>query len=59
MEQGFRVLTLMSVKLIFKDYLRLEPGQAQLIDALIFIPVGLKWLYGLYTEQMPVFGSDR
>ena len=49
----------LSAKDLFKAYYHLEPGHVQVLAAYIGIPWSLKILYGLISDNVPLFGSRR
>ena len=44
---------------LFKEYLKLEPAQMQLLTSIICFPWCLKPIYGLIADNIPIFGSKR
>lgn len=44
---------------MFKDYYGLEPGYVQVLSTFIGMPWSFKILYGLISDNVPIFGSRR
>ena len=44
---------------LFKAYYNLDPGRVQTLQAFTFIPWSIKILYGLISDNLPIFGSRR
>jgi MFS family permease len=57
--QGFRTFIDLSVMDLFKDYLKLEPAEMQVLTSIICFPWSLKPIYGLIADNLPIFGSKR
>jgi len=57
--QGFKVFLFLSVKDLFKQYLKLEPNESQFYSSLISLPWSFKILYGLLSDNVPLCGGSR
>ncbi|CDW81496.1 UNKNOWN [Stylonychia lemnae] len=57
--QGFKIFLLLSIKDLFKDYLKLDPTQSQTLNSIINIPWSFKIFYGLIADNVPILGSRR
>jgi hypothetical protein len=44
---------------LFKRYMHLDPGEMTQIWAIIYIPWGIKLLYGLISDNITLCGSKR
>lgn len=44
---------------LFKQYLKLEPAEMQLLTSIICMPWSLKVIYGLIADNVPICGSKR
>jgi MFS family permease len=49
----------LSVKSLFKDYLFLEPSQTQSLNTIIGLPWTIRFLYGIISDSLPIFGSRK
>lgn len=56
---GFRVLFTLTMKDLFKHYLKLEPAEAQFFSSIIFLPWGLKVFIGMFIDNIRILGSKR
>jgi len=56
---GFRVLFSLTMKDLFKHYLKLEPAEAQFFSSIIALPWGLKLFIGIFVDNVKLFGSAR
>ena len=57
--QGTKVLVYLASADLYKTVLKLEPGEVQLLQAFTFLPWSMKILYGLISDNVPIFGSRR
>ena len=57
--QGFKVFLELSVRDLFKQYLHLEPNEAQFLQSIIALPWCFKIVYGLIADNLPICGSHR
>ncbi|CDW84495.1 UNKNOWN [Stylonychia lemnae] len=57
--QGFKIFIDLSVMDLFKQYLKIEPAESQILTSIIYLPWSLKVVYGLIADNIPVFGSKR
>jgi hypothetical protein len=53
------VLAVLAYKDYFKTTLKLEPGSMQAYTSIIHIPWSLKIIYGLISDNVPIFGYRR
>lgn len=44
---------------LFKTYMDAEPGDVSVYKGLIFLPWSLKVIFGLVTDNFPIFGLKR
>ena len=44
---------------LFKTYYNLEPGRVQTLQAFTMLPWSFKIIYGLISDNFPIFGSRR
>lgn len=56
---AFFVCVDLSVKDYFKNYLKLDPGEQQMYMSIIRLPWSLKILYGLVSDNVPLYGTRR
>jgi len=56
---GFSVLFGLTIKDLFKRYLELEPAEAQFFNSIITLPWGFKVLFGIFIDNVRIFGSVR
>lgn len=56
---GFKIFVDLSVKSLFKDYLFLQPSQTQSLNTIIGLPWTVRFLYGIISDSLPVFGSRK
>jgi len=57
--QGSKVLVILAVNSLFKDVYKLDPGYAQTLSSIILLPWACKILYGIISDNFPIFGSKR
>lgn len=57
--QGCKVLTYLAAANLFKDHYGLDPGYVQILNSFITLPWSFKILYGLISDNFPIFGSKR
>lgn len=50
---------MLAVKDYYKEYLGLDPGEMQIYISVIHIPWSFKILYGLISDNVPIFGTRR
>jgi hypothetical protein len=56
---GFRIYLELSLSDLFKNYLDIEPALAQTLISIITIPWSFKILYGIVSDNLPIFGSRK
>ena len=56
---GLKFLNMIACQLIFKEYYKLEPTQTASYLAIIWIPWGVKLLYGVISDTFPIFKSRK
>jgi MFS family permease len=56
---GFWIAAILAVKDYYKAYLHLDPGEQQAYITIIFVPWCFKILYGLISDNVPIFGTRR
>ena len=57
--QGTKVLVFLAASDMYKNHYHLEPGHVQTLKAFTFLPWSTKILYGLISDNFPIFGSRR
>lgn len=57
--QGFSSFCALAVNYFFKDDLGLQPAQAQTLLTVMMVPWGIKPLYGIVSDSLPLFGYHR
>jgi hypothetical protein len=57
--QGSKVLTSLAMSSLFKDEYGLDPGYSQTLSSIIMLPWAFKIVYGLISDNVPIFGSKR
>ena len=57
--QGTKVLVYLASSDLFKSVYKLDPGDVQTIQAFTFLPWSLKIVYGLISDNFPIYGSRR
>ena len=55
--QGFKVFLRLTTKDYFKHYLKLEPNEAQFYSSIMDIPWIFKMFYGIFADNVSIFGS--
>lgn len=56
---GLWVLITLCAQDLYKSYLGADPGDMAMYNSLIMLPWSLKILYGLITDNIPIFGLKR
>ena len=59
MNHGLWIMVKLAALAYYKDYCKLDPGDVQLYMALINLPWAFKLLYGLISDNIPIFGYKR
>jgi len=54
-----KVLVGLASQTLFKDYYKLEPGHVQMLTSFVSLPWDIKIVYGLVSDNVPIFGSKR
>uniref|UniRef100_A0AAV1T6K0 Uncharacterized protein n=1 Tax=Peronospora matthiolae TaxID=2874970 RepID=A0AAV1T6K0_9STRA len=57
--QGFSSFTVLAINFFFKENLRLEPTQSQLLQMLMKVPWRVKPIYGILSDSLPLCGYHR
>ena len=57
--QGTKVLVYLAAADLFKAYYHMDPGRVQTLQAFTFLPWSIKIVYGLISDNFPIFGSRR
>jgi len=57
--QGFSSFSALAVNYFFKDNLKLQPAEAQSLLTVMMVPWGVKPLYGIISDSLPLFGYHR
>lgn len=57
--QGFMSFSKLALNYFFKDNLGLEPAQSQALLTLVLFPWGIKPLYGIMSDSLPLFQYHR
>ena len=50
---------ILSIQDLFKNYLKLEPSQTQILIVFIMSPWLLKIIFGIISDTVPVWGSRK
>lgn len=53
------MMAILATQDLFKNYLNLDPGQMTVYISIIHLPWSIKILYGLVSDNLPVFGTRR
>ena len=53
------MLVYLASSVLFKEHYNLDPGRVQTLQAFTFLPWSIKLLYGLISDNVPLFGSRR
>ena len=56
---GLWIIATLAVKDYYKAYLNLDPGEMAVYISIIHIPWSVKILYGLISDNVPLFGTNR
>ena len=56
---GLKFLNVIACQDLFKNYYELEPSQLTSYLAIIWLPWGVKFLYGVMADSIPIFGSRK
>jgi hypothetical protein len=56
---GFKIFMDLSILNLFKEYLMLAPAETQLMNSIIAFPQSLKFVYGMISDTVPIFGSKK
>lgn len=59
LNHGFWMMAILATQDLFKNYLELDPGQMTIYISIIHLPWSIKILYGLVSDNLPVFGTRR
>ncbi|GMF23543.1 unnamed protein product [Phytophthora lilii] len=57
--QGFTSFSALAVNYFFKDNLQLQPAESQSLLTVMMVPWGVKPLYGIISDSLPLFGYHR
>ena len=57
--QGSKVLTGLATQNLFKESFNLDPGYVEVLSGIIALPWTFKILYGLISDNVPIYGSKR
>ena len=49
----------LAVKDLFKQYMKLDPGYMAQLQSIIGFPWSIKLFYGMFSDNVPIFGSKR
>lgn len=50
---------LIALQDLFKNYYELEPAKTSSLLAIVWIPWGVKFLYGITADSIPILGSRK
>ena len=59
LNHGLWMMAILATQDYFKNYLHLDPGQMTVYISIIHLPWSIKILYGLVSDNLPVFGTRR
>ena len=57
--QGMKILVRLAAMDLYKSVYHLEPSHIQRLGAFALLPLSIKILYGLISDNIPIFGSRR
>ena len=57
--QGAKTLVHLANTQNFKEHYKMEPSDMQYYSSFVYIPWTIKILYGLVSDNFPIFGSHR
>ncbi|CAH0480483.1 unnamed protein product [Peronospora belbahrii] len=57
--QGFMSFSTLAVNYFFKENLQLQPAESQSLLTVMMVPWGIKPLYGIISDSLPLFGYHR
>ncbi|CAI5734044.1 unnamed protein product [Hyaloperonospora brassicae] len=57
--QGFMSFSALAVNYFFKDNLQLQPAESQSLLTVMMVPWGIKPLYGIISDSLPLCGYHR
>lgn len=57
--QGFTSFSALAINYFFKDNLQLQPTESQSLLTVMMVPWGIKPLYGIISDSLPLFGYHR
>ena len=57
--QGLKVLVVLAGAALFKNEYNIEPAKAQVLGTIVMLPWAFKLLYGIISDNYPIFGSKR
>ncbi|KAI9922764.1 hypothetical protein PsorP6_000852 [Peronosclerospora sorghi] len=57
--QGFMSFSVLAVNYFFKDNLQLQPAESQSLLTVMMVPWGIKPLYGIISDSLPLCGYHR
>ena len=52
--QGFKSFSSLAVNYLYKDELKLQPAESQALTTTMYIPWGIKPLYGILSDSLPI-----
>ena len=56
---GLKFLNVLACQDLFKNYYILEPAETSSYLAIIWIPWGIKFMYGITADSIPILGSRK
>ena len=56
---GLKFLNVLACQDLFKNYYMLEPSETSSYLAIIWIPWGVKFMFGITADSIPIFGSRK
>ena len=54
-----KVLSALATSCLFKNVFKLEPGNSAILLSIISFPWSVKFIYGLISDNYPIYGSKR
>lgn len=57
--QGFKSFSALAINYFFKDNLKLDPAEAQTYMTMMMFPWGVKPIYGIVSDSLPIMGYHR
>jgi len=56
---GLWAIAVLACRDLFKTYMKMDPGDMTKYMSIIHLPWSIKLLYGLTSDNVPIFGTRR